>query len=140
VRQAPFALRIVIRRTGKAAIVYRRRLTDKNNERLDRITAISSLAFTAAGPLLKEAVRSNGNGTVALEPGPFIPLDTDWGARLACYGLVSAGLTNAQGLFKAAQHLLYADAAESAWWLGLMTQANGRRAIRALRILTEAVQ
>jgi hypothetical protein len=40
----------------------------------------------------------------------------------------------------AAGHLKEADAAEAAWWLGAMTRRDGRRAIRALRILTEATR
>jgi hypothetical protein len=33
-----------------------------------------------------------------------------------------------------------ADATEAAWWLGLMNRRDGRRAVRALRILAEAVK
>ena len=32
------------------------------------------------------------------------------------------------------------DAAEAAWWFGAMTRRDGRRPIRALRILTEATK
>jgi hypothetical protein len=34
----------------------------------------------------------------------------------------------------------HADAAEAAWWLALMVRPQGKRAIRALRILVEAVK
>jgi len=36
--------------------------------------------------------------------------------------------------------LRQADGAEAAWWFGLMTRPGGKRATRALRILTEAVR
>jgi hypothetical protein len=148
VREAAFALRVVRRRAGTAAILYRRRLTQSGAERLDRIGALSPLAFSAGAPLLREAVRSS-NGTVMagghpgasapLAPGPFKPLDNDWGARVACYTLVARGLRDADRLHRAAAHLRHADGTEAAWWLGLMERANGKRAVRALRILVEAV-
>ncbi len=44
-------------------------------------------------PPLRGAARSASHGAVArLTPGPFIPLDADWGARVACYALVAEGL------------------------------------------------
>jgi hypothetical protein len=79
IRQAPFALRVVRRRSGDAAILYRRSLDTKHQERLHR----------------------------------------------------------------AAANLQHADGTEAAWWYGLMAARrtrNGKRAVRALRILVEAVK
>lgn len=141
VREASFALRVVRRRSGDAGILYRRTLTAKRVERLTRIGAISPLAFSAAMPLLRTAVRnSGGTAGVRLATGPYHPLDADWGARVACYTLVSRGLRNGGRLAKSAGHLKEADGTEAAWWLAAMTRRDGRRAIRALRVLTEATQ
>lgn len=139
IRVAPFALRVVERRAGKAAILYRRRLSDKHEERLDRVAAVGPLAFTAGTALLRAAVRAGNGAGARLEAGPFLPLDADWGARVACYALTSQGLRNAGRLHRAADNLRSADAAEAAWWFGLMAQGKRVRAVRALRILLEAV-
>ena len=140
VRQAPYALRVVRRRAGDAAIVYRRRLTQNGSERLDRIGAISPLAFSAGTGLLRVAVRATSGQKAQLTSGPFHPLDPDWGARVACYTLVARGLRNADRLYKAAENLRHSDGAEAAWWFGIMSQPNGKRSVRALRILVEAVR
>ena len=58
---------------------------------------------------------------------------------MACYAFVAQGLRNGERLLRAAGHLRHADGNEAAWWLGLLTRAEGGRAVRALRILTEAV-
>ncbi len=144
VREAPFAVRLVQRRTGTAAILYRRRLAADAAanlaERLDRVAAISPLAFTAGTRLLREAVRAAEGPKVQLKPGgPFHALDADWGARVACYALVANGLKNAASLARAAENLRLADPAEAAWWFGLMDDGRALRAVRALRILVEAV-
>jgi hypothetical protein len=138
VRQAPFALRVVRRRSGDAAILYRRSLNKRLEERLTRITSISPLAFTAGLPLLRNAVRAAGGSRLA--PGPFHALDPDWGARVACYALVASGLRNGDRLQRAATHLKDADAAEAAWWFALMYRNGGKRGVRALRVLIEAVR
>jgi hypothetical protein len=138
VRQASFALRIVKRRAGQAAILYRRSLNAKQLERLTRVAAISPLAFSAGAPLLRAAARASG--VIRLATGPFHPLDPDWGARVACFALVVAGLRNADRMHRAAEELKNADGAEAAWWYGLMSSRNGVRAVRALRILVEAVK
>jgi hypothetical protein len=140
VREASFALRLVRRRTGDAAILYRRRLDARGRERLTKVCAISPLAFVSGMSLLRAAHRAMAGPAPRLAAGPFHPLDGDWGARVACYGLVAAGLRNADRLHRAAVNLHHADGAESAWWLGLMTRTGGKRAIRALRILVEAVK
>lgn len=140
IRQAPFALRVVRRRAGDAAILYRRSLDRRQRERLTKIAPLGPLAFSAAAGLLRAAVRATRGPTPRLQPGPFYPLDPDWGARVACYALVAAGLRQTPGLQKAADHLRHADPVEAAWWLGLMTRPDGRRARRALRILVEAVK
>lgn len=140
VRQAPFALRVVRRRAGQAAILYRRTLDSRQRERLTKVAPISPLAFTAGGALLRAAVRKTSGPTARLTEGPFHPLDADWGARVACYALVAYGLRNGDRLHKAALHLQHADGVEAAWWLGLMMSGQRRRAVRALRILVEAVQ
>jgi len=141
VREASFALRVVRRRQGDAAILYRRTLTARHVERLTRIAAISPLAYSAAMPLLRAAVRrSGGSAGARLATGPYHALDADWGARVACYALVASGLRDGGRLARSAAQLKDADAAEAAWWFGAMTRRDGRRAIRALRILTEAVK
>lgn len=163
VRAAPFALRVVQRKGGKAAIVYRRRADAQGRDRLQRVAAISPLAFTAATPLLRDAVsqsqlekpgfwpqnpvsehqdavpdRSPGNNS--LTTGPFHPLDAGWGARVACFALIAASLRNGERLMLAANHLRRADTDEAAIWLGMLTRDDNVRALRALRILTEAVE
>jgi hypothetical protein len=140
IRQAPYALRVVRRRAGDAAILYRRRLTERHEERLDRVAAIGPLAYSAGTRLMREGARAANRSGVRLEPGPFLSLDPDWGARIACYALVARGLRNAARLNKAAEHLREADAAEAAWWFGMMTNGSRQRAVRALRILLEAVR
>lgn len=140
IRQASFALRIVRRRSGDAAILYRRTLTARHEERFTRITAISPLAFSAGIQLLRAAVRATAGSLAKLASGPFLPLDDDWGARAACYGLVASGLRSAERLHKAAVNLQHADGAEAAWWLGAMGNGERKRPVRALRILVEAVK
>jgi len=141
IRQANFALRVVRRNTGDAAILYRRTLTENHEERLTRIAAISPLAFSAGAGLLRKAVRDSSGKSTRLAYGPFHPLDPDWGARVACYALVAQGLRNANRLHRAADNLRHADGTEAAWWFGLMVnRASGKRAVRALRILVEAVK
>ena len=138
VRDASFALRIVKRKAGTAAIIYRRSLKTNGEERLARVAAIGPLAFSAGASLLRASVR-DANVT-KLTPGPFYPLDQDYGARVACYALVTSGLRNATAMHNAADSMKRADATEAAWWLGLMSGARRVRAIRALRILVEAVK
>ncbi|MGD0971288.1 MAG: hypothetical protein ABSA04_07810 [Desulfobaccales bacterium] len=140
IREASFALRVVRRTGGDAAIIYRRDLDAQHRERLTRLSAISPLAFTAAAPLLRAAVRATSGSQATLAAGPFHPLDADWGTRVACYALVAAGLREPQRLTRAAQHLAQADGSEAGWWLGLLTNSHGDRALRALRILVEAVK
>ena len=53
---------------------------------------------------------------------------------------MAAGLRNAERLVRAAGHLSHADGAEAAWWFGLMARPNGKHALRAPRILVEAVK
>jgi hypothetical protein len=137
-RAAPFALRFVQRRDGLAGIVYRRRVNDKMEERFDRVAALSPLALTAASGLLRNAVRAGG-GPAKMEPGPFRPLDPDWGARVAGFALVARGLRNPSRLSKSAEHFRAADATEAAAWFGRMQDGRGTRWVRALRIITEAV-
>ena len=152
-RNAPFALRIVQRKDGKAAIVYRRRADAEGRDRLQRVAAISPLAYTAARPLLRDAIKKSeivveareaaaaeANGAADLDAGPFAPLDEPWGARVSCYALVAAGLRDGERLLRAASHLRAADPTEAAWWLGLLSRDDALRPLRALRILTEAVE
>ena len=147
IRLAPFALRVVERKGGKAGVVYRRTVDPKGQDRLQRLAALSPLAFTAATPMLREAVKESAIAqrqpvmtSQTLARGAFHPLDADWGARVACYGIIAAGLRNAERVLHAAGQLRRADANEAAWWLGLLTRNGKVRAIRALRILTEAVK
>jgi hypothetical protein len=149
-RQSPFALRVVERRGGRAAIVYRRRADAAGRDRFQRVAAISPLAFTAALPLLRDAVARSqppaaeagraAPSNHALAAGPFYPLDDAWGPRVACFALVAAGLRDGERLMRAAGHLRAADGDEAAWWLGMLARDDNRRALRALRILTEAVE
>lgn len=138
VREASFALRIVRRKSGSAAIVYRRSLKITGEERLTRVAAIGALAYSAGATLLRSSV--SGVGITKLVPGPFYPLDEDFGVRVACYALVARGLRNPSGLHRAADALKRADATEAAWWFGLMSGTRRMRATRALRILLEAVK
>jgi hypothetical protein len=138
VREASFALRIVKRKAGTAAIIYRRSLKTNGEERLARVAAIGPLAFSAGASLLRASVREAN--VTKLTPGPFYPLDQDYGARVACYALVTSGLRNVTAMHNAADSMKRADATEAAWWLGLMSGARRVRAIRALRILVEAVK
>jgi hypothetical protein len=145
IREASFALRVVRRRAGDAAILYRRSLDDKMNERLSRVTSISPLAFASAASLIRQAAKESqpksAKGTrFSLKPGPFYPLDPDWGARVACYAMVASGLRNADRLHKAATHMQASDPGEAAWWFGLMRNGRLARTRRALRILLEAVK
>ena len=71
---------------------------------------------------------------------PYYILDEDGGALVACYALVARGLRNASGLHNAADNLRRSDGTEAAWWMGLMTGGKRVRAMRALRILIEAVK
>ena len=145
VRDASFAMRVVRRRSGLAAILYRRRLTPSGQERLDRIAALSPLAFSAGMGLLRTAARAGGDSRkFQLQEGPFYPIDADWGPRLACYSLCAQGLRNASRLSKCSDHLFHSDPTEAAWWFGTMTGGTSgkvnARFVRALRILTEAVR
>lgn len=137
-RAAPFAVRVVDRSGGRAAIVYRRRVNDRMEERFDRVAALSPLALTAGSGLLRSAVRANGK-PAKLEPGPFLPIDDDWGARIAGFAIVARGLRNPRRLSKSAEHFKAADATEAAAWFGRMQDGRGQRWVRALRIITEAV-
>jgi hypothetical protein len=137
-RAAPYALRVVNRSQGLAAIVYRRRVNEHMQERFDRVAALSPLALTAASGLLRAAVKAAG-GPARLQPGPFQPIDADWGARIAGFALVARGLRDARRLSKSAEHFRAADPAEAATWFGRMQDGRGRRWVRALRIITEAV-
>jgi hypothetical protein len=141
VRSASFAFRVVRRKSGTAAIIYRRLLKANGTERLTRVAALGPLAYSAGASLLRNAVQVSSQTKMGkLEPGPFYPLDPDGGARVACYALVARGLRNAGKLHHAAENLKRADGTEAAWWFGLMNGAKGRRAVRALRILLEAVK
>lgn len=140
IRKAPFAFRVVRRREGLVAIVYQRAADTKGRNRLQRLAAIGPLAFVAGAPLLREAARQAGDERRSLAPGPFYPMDDEWGARVGAYALVASGLRDPEGLSHAADHLRRADGAEAAWWLGLMSRPGGTRAVRALRVLTEAVR
>ena len=152
VSDAPFALKVVQRKDGTVADIYRRRPDKRGKDRLQRIGTISPLAFTAATPLLREGIAcsrfqeaTNTGRRMQIAPlaeladGTFQPLDGDWGPRIACYALVTAGLRDFERLFRAANHLRYADANEAAWWLGHLSRNGSSRSLRALRILTEAV-
>lgn len=140
VREASFALRVVRRRAGDAAILYRRRLLTRGQERLDRVGAISPVAFASGAALLRSSIRELGGPSAKLTTGPFHPLGNDWGARVGCYAIVASGLRYPERLARCASNLQHADGTEAAWWLGLLSRSGSRRAVRALRILTEAVK
>lgn len=159
IRYAPFALRVVNRANGRGAVIYRRRPDSRGRDRLQKLASISTLAFVAGTPLLRDAVsksvihapvsrrrqsrsqKSEESGRVnGLQPGKFYPLDADWGARAACFAFVAFRLANAERLMKSADHFRHADPNEAAWWLGMLTRDDNTRVLRALRILTEAVE
>ena len=147
IRISPFAIRIVQRKGGKAAIVYRRQGDQQGRDRLQRLAALSPLALSAATPLVREAIKAAAHAVgkpvppgQLLTTGAFHPLDSDHGARVACFAVLASGLRHAERLLRSVNHLRRADANEAAWWLGLMTRQGKARAIRALRILTEAVK
>lgn len=140
-RAAPFALRIVRRSTGDAAIIYRRMSGEpgKRNDRLVNVGSLSPLGLAAASGLVRGALKASDSGaSPRLAPGPSLPVDHDWGARLACFARVAAGLRDAERLSRAANALYHASGTEAAWWLGLIDRSEGARAVRALRILTDA--
>ncbi len=137
-RVAPFAVRIVRREGNLAAIIYRRSLDARRRDRLARVATIGPTAYAAATPLLRAAVQASDR-RVRLDPGPYLPLDAAWGTRAACLGYLAAGLRDASRLVLTARRLRDADPSEAAWWLGHMAGPAGTRAIRALRILLEAV-
>lgn len=138
-RQAPFALRVTRRSEGLAGVVYRRSSGKNGYDHLHRIAGISPAAFSA-GRMLLEKANLALNGTRKLEPGPFVPLNEDWGSRIGCYAIVTSGLRHPEKMLHAAQHFLNADGAEAAWWLGTLTRTEDSRPMRALRILTEATE
>lgn len=142
IRKSPFALRVVERSGGKAAIVYRRKADAEGRDRFQRIAVLGPLAFTAATPMIREGMHQSSDGRRAadLAPGPYHPLDADWGAKIACFALLTVRLRDGERLLRAAGHLRNADPNEAAWWLGMLTNGNKTRALRALRILTEAVE
>ncbi len=142
-RRAPFALRFVQHREGLAGIVYARRATADGKDRLQKVATLRALAVRAGTGLLRQAIVGSGARKPAddgMAPGPSRPLDAEWGPRVACYALVVAGLREPERLIRAAEHLRRADPDEAAWWLGLLTHDPQKRALRALRILTEAVE
>lgn len=135
-RKAEFALRLVRRKDGLAGIVYQRKLDNKGRERLQRVASLSPLALQAGMSLVRAATGRN-----ALQnSGAYIPLAPEWGTRLACYGILSSGLRHSERLARAALHLQYTDPVDSAWWMGMITRKDNSRAIRAMRILVEAVE
>ena len=149
VKDAPYGLRVIQRKGGLAAIIYRRQADPEGRDRLQRIGALNPLAYSAALPMLRQAAKAVGaihgpersSGTpLPLRPGPYYPLDEAWGPRVACFALIVAGLRDGERMMRAAEALRHADANMAAWWLGLLLQEDNVRAIRALRILTEAVQ
>jgi hypothetical protein len=137
-------VRFVQRNDGLAATVYRRQADNEGRDRLMCIAKINPLGVRSATGLLRQAVAdSAGRHARARKPiavGPCRPLDAEWGPRVACYAVVVAGLRDPERLMNAARHLQRSSSDEAAWWLGLMDYGRNRRAVRALRILTEAVE
>jgi hypothetical protein len=144
IRKAPFAVRFVQRSDGLAGIVYGRRATEDGKDRLKRIASMNPLAVSAASSFLRHAAQESGHrkgaGTDAIATGQLRPLDAEWGPRVACYAMVTSGLRDPERLMRAASQLRAANPDEAAWWLGLLSRDTGNRALRALRILTEAVE
>ena len=58
-RAAPFALRVVQRTGGLAAIVYRRRVNDRMDERFDRVAAISPLGHATQEFLIQQGLEGD---------------------------------------------------------------------------------
>lgn len=140
-KQTAFALRVTRRREGNAGIVYRRRLNESGQVRLEKIAEMTPEVLASGTFLIRKAVRAT-TPDAQLEPGPYLPIDEDWGVRVGCYAKACDGLQVPYRLDRTAEHLLQADPNEAAWWLGLMSRSNGhgQRAVRAFRILTEATE
>lgn len=135
-RNSNFALRVVQRKSGTAGHIYQRKPDVNGRNRLQRIATLSPLAFSAGLGFLKESAEMNGQ----LEVGPYYPVGDDWGARVACYAMVSSRLSDAERLIRSASNFRDADPNEASWWLGRLMRDNGSRTLRALRILSEAVK
>ena len=151
---APYAIRITLRREGETVLVYRRAPDASRRDRLQRIATIGPLARTVADGLLRRAaegteepdaqsgrrrrpVASGASGPLAV--GKYHPRRAEWGARLACLAIVSRGVRDHDRLAIAAGRITGLSGTDAAWWVGLLTGPGAERAARALRILTEAV-
>lgn len=137
--ESTFALRFIRRSNGDATVIYRRTLNARGKHRYARLAEIGPLASTAGSILLRDAT----GGKKPAGPTPdrtYLAVDDDTGARIACYAMVASGLRDAERLQQAAASLRQADGAEAAWWLGMMADGRRVRAVRALRILVEAVE
>ena len=137
-RQSNFALRVVQRKNGTAGHIYQRKPDANGRNRLQRVASLSSLAFSAGLSLLKESANLNANSN--LESGPFYPISDEQGAKVACYAIISSGLTNVERLIRSATNFRQADPNEASWWFGRLLRDSESRTLRALRILSEAVK
>lgn len=131
-----FTIRLMRRREGMVGHIYQRQLDTQGRFRLQRIGALNPLALRAASSMLRQALPHTKQD---LKTGKHYPLSEVWGARLACYALLSAGLRSVERLERAAWHMERADPIEAAYWLGRLQHAPDSRPLRALRILVEAV-
>ena len=151
---APYAIRITLRREGETVLVYRRAPDASRRDRLQRIATIGPLARTVADGLLRRAAEGTeepdakqgrrrrpvaSGASWPLAVGKYHPMRAEWGARLACLAIVSKGVRDHDRLAIAAGRITGLSGTDAAWWVGLRTGPGAERAARALRILTEAV-
>jgi len=152
---APYAIRITVRREGETVLVYRRAPDASRRDRLQRIATIGPLARTVADGMLRRAAEGTEepdaqagrrrrkvippDDSWPLAVGKYHPMRAEWGARLACLAIVSKGVRDHDRLAIAAGRITGLSGTDAAWWVGLLTGPGAERAARALRILTEAV-
>ncbi len=148
---APFQIRINIGTGGLIATLYRRETDPKDGEvKPMRVCTINALAYTAGKPLVRDAITAGKAlwivrrkwAAVAESPrvGQAYSICSDWGPRIGCFGLVAAGLKDGDRLSYATSYFSRMDSAEAAWWFGMLLVDRSDRAVRALRILSGAVE
>ena len=139
-----FAVKVFKRKEGLGAIVYRWQASDQGEDHLTPVASLTPIAYQAALSLLREAVRESADegdkATVSLTPGQYLQVDSTWGPRLATAALVCTGLRDIERMAVACGHLRHMNGGIAAWWLGRLLWRDNGRALRALRILVEAVQ
>lgn len=148
---SPFRIRINIGTGGLIATLYRRETDPKDGEvKPMRVCTINALAYTAGKPLVRDAITAGKalwvvrgkRGAIAESPraGQTYSICSDWGPRIGCYGLLATGLGDGDRLYYASSYFSRMDSAEAAWWFGALLSDRSDRTVRALRILSGAVE